>query len=76
LGEYSIIVVLNFSGLPRIWPKPAGEELCVAISTHGDRRAETVGTTVNLRANEGLVMETARASNDVTTNKPTDPASS
>jgi glycosidase len=75
-GEYSIIVVLNFSGLPRIWSNPAGGEPRIAISTHGDRRAEAVGTTVPLRANEGLMMETARASNDVTPNKPTDPASS
>jgi alpha-glucosidase len=75
-GEYSIIVVLNFSGLPRIWSNPAGGEPRIAISTHGDRRAEAVGTTVHLRANEGLVMETARAANDVTASKPTDPASS
>jgi len=75
-GEYSIIVALNFSGLPRTWSKPAGGELRIAISTHGDRRAEKVGTTVSLRANEGLVMETARASNDMTASKSMDPVSS
>jgi alpha-glucosidase len=56
-GENRIIVVLNFTANPRAWSTTTSTKARVAISTHGDRRGEPVGSTLNLRGNEGLLIE-------------------
>jgi alpha-glucosidase len=56
-GDNWIFVVLNFTANPRAWSTTASTKARVAISTHGDRRGEPVGSTLSLRANEGLLIE-------------------
>jgi alpha-glucosidase len=56
-GENRLIVVLNFTANPRAWSTPASTKVRVAISTHGDRHGEPVGSTLSLRGNEGLLIE-------------------
>jgi alpha-glucosidase len=56
-GENGIIVVLNLTADPQVWTGPLLAKARVAISTHGDRCGESVGSTVSLRANEGLLIE-------------------
>ncbi len=56
-GKNRTIVVLNFAGYPRAWSPPANTKARVAISTHGDRRGEPVGSILSLRSNEGLLIE-------------------
>ena len=58
-GDNRIFVVLNFTADPRVWSAPASTTASVAISTLGDRRGEPVGSTLYLRANEGLLLEPA-----------------
>jgi hypothetical protein len=58
-GENRIIVVLNFTADPQVWSAPASTKATIAISTHGDRRGEPVGSTLCLRASEGLLIEPA-----------------
>jgi alpha-glucosidase len=55
-GEHRIIVVLNFAANPRAWSTPASTKARVAISTHGDRHGEPVGSILSLRGNEGLLI--------------------
>jgi alpha-glucosidase len=50
------IVALNFSANPQAWSAPALKGR-VAISTHGDRRDESVESEFRLRANEGVIIE-------------------
>ncbi len=53
-------VILNFSDKTKTWPVPHDlPELRIAISTHCDRRGEAAPTSLVLRSNEGLVLETA-----------------
>jgi alpha-glucosidase len=56
-GDNRIFVVLNFTAKPRAWSTTTSTKARVAISTHGDRRGEPVGSTLNLRGNEGLLIE-------------------
>jgi len=56
-GDDRIIIVLNFTAHPQVWPISAPSGLSVAISTHGDRRNELVQSSLRLRAHEGLVLE-------------------
>jgi alpha-glucosidase len=56
-GENRLIVVLNFTANPRAWSTTTSTKVRVAISTHGDRRGESVGSTLSLRGNEGLLIE-------------------
>jgi glycosidase len=56
-GDDPILVVLDFTSHPRVWFAPTSTKVRVVISTHDDRRAEAVGSTVSLRANEGLLIE-------------------
>jgi len=56
-GDHRTITVLNFTSAPQMWPASVRRRLRVAISTHGDRRDELAGSSVKLRANEGLVIE-------------------
>ncbi|MCL2452308.1 MAG: alpha-amylase family glycosyl hydrolase [Alphaproteobacteria bacterium] len=56
-GDDRIIIVLNFTAHPQAWSVSIPSRLSVAISTHGDRRNELVGSSLRLRANEGLVLE-------------------
>jgi alpha-glucosidase len=58
-GDNRIFVVLNFTANPQVWSAPPSTKATVAISTHGDRRGEHVGSTLCLRANEGLLIEPA-----------------
>jgi alpha-glucosidase len=58
-GDNRIFVVLNFTADPQVWSAPASTKATVAISTNGDRRGEPVGSTLCLRANEGLLIEPA-----------------
>lgn len=60
-GDNPIFVALNFAAGPLVWSVPTSAELRIAISTHGDRRGESVGSTLSLRANEGLLIELAGA---------------
>lgn len=52
-------VILNFSAHPQSWPTPSPAKFRIAISTHGDRRREPADPILNLRANEGLILESA-----------------
>jgi alpha-glucosidase len=56
-GDSRIFVILNFTADPQAWSAPTSNKAKVAISTHGDRRGEPVGSTLALRANEGLLIE-------------------
>jgi alpha-glucosidase len=56
-GDDRICVVLNFSADPQAWSAPTATKARIAISTHGDRCGEAVGSSLNLRANEGLLIE-------------------
>jgi alpha-glucosidase len=52
-------VALNLSGRPRVYWRSAGPAQ-ILISTHLDRRDERVAGTLELRADEGVVLESAR----------------
>lgn len=57
-GNERVAVALNFSDAPRSWTRPStGGDARIALSTHGDRCGEPVGAVVELRANEGVVVE-------------------
>ena len=56
-GDSRIFIILNFTADPQAWSAPTSNKAKVAISTHGDRRGEPVGSTLALRANEGLLIE-------------------
>jgi alpha-glucosidase len=61
-ADNRIWVVLNFTAVAQTWSAPAAIDAKmsaakVAISTHGDRCDEPVGSHVNLRADEGLLIE-------------------
>jgi alpha-glucosidase len=56
-GDSRIFVVLNFTAHPWARSTATFAKARVAISTHGDRRGELVGSTLYLRANEGLLIE-------------------
>ncbi len=58
-GDVRIVVVLNFTADPRAWSAPLSTKARVAISTYGDRRGDSVGSILSLRANEGLLIELA-----------------
>ncbi|MGP0057707.1 MAG: alpha-amylase family glycosyl hydrolase [Beijerinckiaceae bacterium] len=58
-GDDRICVVLNFSADPQAWSASRATTASIAISTHGDRCGEPVGSSLNLRANEGLLIEFA-----------------
>jgi alpha-glucosidase len=58
-GDNRIFVVLNFTADPQVWSALGSTKASVAISTHGDRRGEPVGSTLCLRANEGLLIAPA-----------------
>jgi hypothetical protein len=52
-------VALNLSGRPRAY-RPSEGPVRILISTHLDRRAERVAGALELRADEGVVLESAR----------------
>jgi alpha-glucosidase len=54
-----IFVALNFSAHPQSWSSPALPKGKIAISTCGDRRDECMQLNLNLRANEGVIIEPA-----------------
>jgi alpha-glucosidase len=56
-GDSRIYVILNFTADPQVWSVPTSTKAKIAISTHGDRRGEPVGSILTLRANEGLLIE-------------------
>jgi alpha-glucosidase len=56
-GENPIFVALNFASGPRAWLAPTSRKLRLAISTHGGRHGEIIESNVDLRANEGVVIE-------------------
>lgn len=58
-GNNRIFVVLNFTANPQAWSAPISTKVRIAISTFGDRRGEPIGSTLSLRANEGLLIEAA-----------------
>ena len=58
-GDDGISVVLNFSAGPRDWSAPTATGARIAISTYCDRCGEPVGSSLNLRGNEGLLIEPA-----------------
>jgi len=57
-GENPIFVALNFASEPRAWSALPSIKLRLAISTYGDRVREIIESNVDLRANEGVVIET------------------
>ncbi len=58
-GQSRVIVALNFASEPRVHHFDPSTELRIAISTHGDRQSEKIEQNLNLRPNEGLVIEQA-----------------
>jgi alpha-glucosidase len=61
-GGESTIVALNFAAASRKWLVPdAVRQGVIALSTHGDSGREPVGRIVNLRADEGVIVEDASA---------------
>jgi alpha-glucosidase len=56
-GNNRTIVALNFTADPKAWSADTPTKVRIAISTHGDRRGEAVGSALRLRANEGLILE-------------------
>jgi alpha-glucosidase len=58
-GDDRIVVVLNFTADPQAWSAPLSTKARIAISTYGDRRGDSVGSAMSLRANEGLLIEQA-----------------
>ncbi|MGA9487268.1 MAG: alpha-amylase family glycosyl hydrolase, partial [Methylocella sp.] len=54
-GDDRIVVVLNFTADPQAWFAPLSTKARIAISTYGDRRGDSVGSVLSLRANEGLL---------------------
>lgn len=57
-GADRVFIVLNFTADSRSWSPPVVAKAKIALSTHGDRRNERLESTVSLRANEGLLIET------------------
>jgi alpha-glucosidase len=60
-GDARSLVLLNFSHAPRRFALPA--HACgvkIALSTHGDRRGECLAGAIELRANEGVIVETEK----------------
>jgi alpha-glucosidase len=52
------IVVLNFSSALQLWPIPSAlSGFTTALSTYGDRRGEALHATLNLRGDEGVVID-------------------
>jgi len=58
-GDGRIYVVLNFAASPQAWSARPATKTRVAISTYGDRRGDSAGSMVSLRAHEGLLIEPA-----------------
>jgi alpha-glucosidase len=58
-NDKRISIVLNFTANPQAWAASKSTKGRVAISTHGDRCGEAVGSILRLRANEGLLIEPA-----------------
>jgi alpha-glucosidase len=58
-GDDRIVVVLNFTADPQAWSVPLSTMARIALSTYGDRRGDSVGSVLSLRANEGLLIEPA-----------------
>jgi len=52
-----VLALLNFSNESKRWMLKAPEGARIAHSTHGDRRGEPVGASIELRANEGVLIE-------------------
>jgi glycosidase len=50
-----VLVALNFSSRPRRWAPPQ-PSAAITISTHGDRREEAVGSSLELRGNERHII--------------------
>lgn len=52
------MVVLNFAGEPATFHRSATpQQGLIALSTHLDREKETVSGVIDLRANEGVIVE-------------------
>ena len=59
-GEERTIIALNFGAAAQAWPVPPGlPKGRIAISTHCDRQGERVEAALQLRPNEGLVLDLA-----------------
>ena len=58
MARIALFVALNFASEPRAWSAPPSIKLRLAISTYGDRPGELIEFNVDLRANEGVVIET------------------
>jgi alpha-glucosidase len=58
-GDDRIVVVLNFGGGPQVWPVGTGGKMRAALSTHGGRGGEPIGSAVSLRPDEGVILEPA-----------------
>jgi alpha-glucosidase len=56
-GDERICVALNFGAHPQSWSATALPKARIAISTYGDRHGEAVGSALELRANEGVIIE-------------------
>ncbi|WP_424363342.1 alpha-amylase family glycosyl hydrolase [Methylocystis parvus] len=57
LGEERIVILLNFSDTPHRVAGLGLEAAKISLSTHADRRGEGAGAVVELRPNEGLILE-------------------
>jgi alpha-glucosidase len=55
-GEERACVALNFCSETRSWALPVTGGATIAISTHGDRCGEAVGTALCLRRDEGVLL--------------------
>jgi len=52
------LIALNFSGEPAKFHSPAiPEQSSIALSTHLDREKDLITDTIELRANEGVIIE-------------------
>lgn len=60
-GNERVIVVLNFGVHPQAWPASDAIMFRAALSTHGGRTGELIGSALSLRPNEGVILERAEA---------------
>jgi alpha-glucosidase len=56
-GGERFFIALNLSNDPQTWRLPGEVEAAVAISTHGDRGRECASGMIELRPNEGLLLQ-------------------
>lgn len=57
-GKERAIIALNFAAAGRSWAAPLDAQgAAIALSTHCDRRGEKPGALIDLRPNEGLIIE-------------------